>query len=63
MVFLSGSREASGVSSETAGIFDLSPVGSQMFLNAVDYMAIPEPSTAILALLGFAGLGFMLRKR
>jgi hypothetical protein len=57
LVFLSGSREADGITSETAGIYDLSPVGAQMFLNAVNYTAIPEPSTAILAVVG---LGFCL---
>jgi hypothetical protein len=38
LVFLTGSREASGKSSETAGINDLYPDGAQMFLNAVAYM-------------------------
>ncbi len=38
LVFLSGSREASGINSETAGIFDLYPDGGAMFLNAVAYM-------------------------
>jgi len=43
LAFLSGSREASGLTSEGAGIYDLTPAGAQMFLNAVDYMAVPEP--------------------
>ncbi len=38
LVLLTGSREPSGISSETAGIFDLYPDGAQMFLNAVAYM-------------------------
>lgn len=37
LVFLSGSREADGISSETAGLFDLADDGAQMFLNAVRY--------------------------
>ena len=63
MIFLSGSREADGVTSETAGIIDLSADGSQMFLNAVSHMAIPEPSTAILALVGIAGVALVCRNR
>jgi hypothetical protein len=38
LVFLTGSRENGGKSSETAGMFDLYPDGAQMFLNAVAYM-------------------------
>ncbi len=39
LVFLTGSREASsGKSSETAGMYDLTADGAQMFLNAVAYM-------------------------
>jgi hypothetical protein len=41
MAFMSGSREVDGVSSQTAGIFDLTPLGQQLFLNAVDYMGGP----------------------
>jgi hypothetical protein len=54
LVFLTGSREADGTSSETAGILDLTADGQQMFLNAVNYMAIPEPSTITLLILGSA---------
>jgi hypothetical protein len=43
LVFLSGSREGDSVSSETAGLFDLTADGTQMFLNAVEYMLHPEP--------------------
>lgn len=47
LVFLSGSREASGSSSDTAGIFDLQADGGMMFLNAVNYMTtVPEPASA-----------------
>ncbi|NQV33836.1 MAG: discoidin domain-containing protein, partial [Phycisphaeraceae bacterium] len=38
LVFLTGAREASGVSSETAGLYDLYEDGAQIFLNAVEYM-------------------------
>ncbi|MCL5282263.1 MAG: hypothetical protein M1376_20450, partial [Planctomycetes bacterium] len=38
LVFLTGGREADGKSSETAGVYDLTPDGAQMFLNAVAYM-------------------------
>ena len=47
LVFLTGSREADGVNSETAGLYDLSADGAQMFLNAVVYMTQPiEPKAA-----------------
>jgi len=39
LVLLTGSREAAGVTSETAGLYDLTEVGKAMFLNAVNYMA------------------------
>jgi hypothetical protein len=48
LVFLTGSREHSGLTSEGAGIYDLTPDGAQMFLNAVNYMAVPEPSALAL---------------
>ena len=38
MTFLSGSRENNGKSSESAGMFDLTPDGSKVFINAVKYM-------------------------
>ncbi|NGO40305.1 hypothetical protein G4L39_12995, partial [Limisphaera ngatamarikiensis] len=38
LVFLTGSREAGGVPSNGAGVFDLLPEGERMFLNAVDYL-------------------------
>jgi hypothetical protein len=64
MSFLSGSREASGISAETAGLYDLTADGASMFLNAVNYMAVPEPSTFCLAAFGLLGLiGFGRRKR
>jgi hypothetical protein len=51
LVFLTGSREAAaGSTSEAAGIFDLTPDGARMFLNAVNYMAPPAatyPATVL----------------
>jgi len=63
MEFLSGSREASGVSSETAGIFDLTPDGARVFLNSIDYFltVVPEPSS--LALFAFGSLALLLRRK
>lgn len=63
MAFLSGAREANGISSETAGIFDLTADGSKLFLNTVDYFitVVPEPSTA--ALFAFGGLALLLRRK
>lgn len=43
LIFLSGSRENDGLTSEGAGIFDLSEDGEKMFLNAVAYMTDTEP--------------------
>jgi hypothetical protein len=38
LVFLTGSRENDGLTSEGSGIFDLSPTGATMLRNAVNYM-------------------------
>jgi hypothetical protein len=38
LVFLTGAREASGITSRTAGLYDLYEDGAQMLLNAVAYM-------------------------
>ncbi len=38
LMFLTGSRENSAISSETAGQYDLSDDGAKMFINAVNYM-------------------------
>ncbi|HUF61866.1 MAG TPA: PEP-CTERM sorting domain-containing protein [Verrucomicrobiales bacterium] len=61
LVFLSGSREHNGLTSEGAGIFDLTGDGAQLFLNAVNYIAVPEPSS--LALLAVGGLAFIQRRK
>jgi hypothetical protein len=56
LAFIGGSREADTISSETAGIYDLTDDGATMFLNAVDFMlTVPEPSSATLLLLAVAG--------
>lgn len=61
LVFFTGSREMT-ITSEGAGIFDLSADGSAMFLNAVTHMAVvPEPSTY--ALLGIGALALLMRWR
>ncbi len=44
LVFLTGSREQ-GITSQGAGIYDLTTDGTKMFLNAVNYMAGTEPGT------------------
>jgi hypothetical protein len=48
LVFLTGSRETSGITSRTAGLYDLYEDGAQMLLNAVAYM-IPKPVIADVA--------------
>jgi hypothetical protein len=63
LVFLTGSREAGNAgTSEVAGLYDLSTDGQRMFLNAVNYVAVPEPSTYLLAAVGFVVLLYW-RKR
>jgi hypothetical protein len=42
LVFLSGSREEASPA-DKAGLFDLTPEGTQMFLNAVAFMSGPLP--------------------
>jgi hypothetical protein len=61
LVFLSGTRERN-ITSEASGIFDLTADGTTMFLNAVNYMAVPEPATFTLSVLGAACL-FRRRRR
>ena len=61
LVFLTGSREQSPLTSQGAGIYDLNPAGERMFLNAVNYMAVPEPGSA--GLLALAGAMLLGRRR
>jgi hypothetical protein len=72
MVFLTGSREHAANSSavpplttsgDIAGIYDLTPTGAELFLNAVDYMAVPEPSTYALFALGAGAMGLLARRK
>ncbi len=51
LIFLTGSREHNGLTSEGAGIYDLTADGRRMFLNAVNYMAPPAATypAAVLA--------------
>lgn len=61
--FAAGSREADGSGVDTAGVLDLTDAGQRLFLNTVDYaLGIPEPSTAVLALLGVVGVALFYRK-
>ncbi len=48
LVFFSGSREHDGLTSEGAGIYDLTDDGAKMFLQAVQYMSgtLPPPLIA-----------------
>ena len=62
MAFMSGSREASGITSQTAGLYDLSADGEAMFLNAVAYM-VPEPSTGLLSAFGLLVLSLFRKRR
>lgn len=65
LVFLTGSREGTtpALTSEAAGLYDLTPDGAKMFLNAVKYMAVPEPSTWALMGLAFSSLCLRRRKK
>jgi hypothetical protein len=47
LIFLTGSREPSGVTGgQAAALYDLYPDGEKMFLNAVDYMLNPPSAAA-----------------
>jgi hypothetical protein len=62
LVFLTGSRE-NGITSEAAGINNLAPDGARLFLNAVAYMAVPEPSTMALFAVAGGVFCFLARRR
>ncbi|MCZ7638050.1 MAG: hypothetical protein M5U12_19610 [Verrucomicrobia bacterium] len=47
-MFLSGSREADGLTSHGAGIFDLTEDGTRLFLNAVAYLSGPPVTAPVL---------------
>jgi hypothetical protein len=57
LVFLTGSREPDGVTSQSAGIYDLSDEGAKMFLNAVKYMAKPPQTGGEPPVFGKIALG------
>lgn len=63
LVFLTGSRERDGLTAEGSGIYDLGPDGAQLFLNAVNYMAVPEPSVITLSIVGAGLLGLCMKRR
>jgi hypothetical protein len=44
LVFLTGSRENDGLTSQGAGIYNLMDDGATMFLNAVNYLTQPAPT-------------------
>ncbi len=57
LIFLTGSREHNGLTAEGSGIFDLTPDGSRLFLNAVDYLtsATPTPTGPTISISQTAG--------
>jgi hypothetical protein len=63
LVLLTGTREQSGGNSQTAGMYDLTADGAQVFLNAVNYMAVPEPSTYALLTAAALAIAFANRRR
>ena len=50
LVFLTGSREADGTTSQAAGIFDLTADGEKLFLNAVNYLTSAPATPATLSI-------------
>ena len=63
MLFNGGSREPDGGAVTQAGVMDLTPMGQQLFLNAVDHvLAVPEPSSLWLAAIGLLLLAYRVRR-
>lgn len=62
LVLLTGSREQ-GISSEAAGIYDLTEDGARIFLNGVNYMAVPEPGVLALFAPALLLLGRFFRRK
>lgn len=56
LIFFSGSREANGLSGDTAGVFDLQTDGATLFLNAVTYLTTPQSPKCTLPLVGATNL-------
>lgn len=63
LVFLTGSRENDGLTAEGSGIYDLNDDGARLFLNAVNYMAVPEPGVLTLLAPGLLFLAWRLRRK
>lgn len=64
IVFLTGSREASGFTGgQASGIMDLTTEGQIMFLNAVDHLTVPEPSSLALIIPGLSLLVWRFRRK
>ncbi len=61
-IFLAGSREQTPLTSEGAGIYDLTAEGEDLFLRTVDLVAVPEPSSAALVILGALAVGIRRRR-
>ncbi len=56
LVFLTGSREADGFTSEGAGMFDLQVDGQTLFLNAVSYLTTSQAPKCTVPLVGATNL-------
>jgi hypothetical protein len=64
MLFNAGSREPDGGAVTDAGKLDLTPLGQQIFLNAVGHaVSVPEPSSAVIGYwIGLTFLGLLRRR-
>ena len=56
LMFFTGSREAAGISGDTAGVYDLQTDGATLFLNAVTYLTTPQAPLCTLPLAGATNL-------